>query len=168
MMAQLVFWMFAGMAILFTLMVVFLKNPLSSALSLVASFFCVSAIYVFMHATFLSVIQILVYTGAIMVLFLYCLMLLNLQEDQGIMKTHLSRLVFAGLLLFNFIYFPVVYFDFNKIQNQSVNAEFGGMAVIGDMLVKDHVILFEWLSVLLLLGIMAVVMLTYKNKEQHD
>lgn len=76
------FYLFSAIMIVFGLMVVGLRNPVSSALSLVVSFIGLAALYVSLNAYFIGVIQILVYAGAVMVLFLFIIMLMDLQEEQ--------------------------------------------------------------------------------------
>ncbi len=78
MVIQALFWLFAALAILSALMMVTRENPVSSALWLIGTFFSLAAIYTLLGALFIGIIQILVYAGAIMVLFLFVIMLLNL------------------------------------------------------------------------------------------
>jgi NADH-quinone oxidoreductase subunit J len=77
------FWFFATLMLLFSLSVVLLRNPVSCAMSLVMSFICLAALYVTLDATFIGVIQVLVYAGAVMVLFLFIIMLLDLREEKS-------------------------------------------------------------------------------------
>src|SRR5690606_24043006 len=81
MLTQLLFYFFAGIAILAAVMTVTRRNPVASALWLVGTFFALAAIYTLLGAFFIGIIQILVYAGAIMVLFLFVIMLLNLGND---------------------------------------------------------------------------------------
>ncbi len=78
MLTQALFYFFAGIAILSALMTVTRRNPVASALWLIGAFFALAAIYTLLGAFFIGIIQILVYAGAIMVLFLFVIMLLNL------------------------------------------------------------------------------------------
>src|SRR5690606_24564965 len=77
----LLFYFFAAIAILCAMMTVSRRNPVASALWLIGSFFALAAIYTLLGAFFIGIIQILVYAGAIMVLFLFVIMLLNLGND---------------------------------------------------------------------------------------
>jgi NADH-quinone oxidoreductase subunit J len=81
MLIQALFYFFAGVAILSALMTITRRNPVASALWLVGTFFSLAAIYTLLGAFFIGIIQILVYAGAIMVLFLFVIMLLNLGND---------------------------------------------------------------------------------------
>src|SRR5687768_1772517 len=75
-----IFFLFAAIAVIFALVVVLHRNPVVGALSLVASFFALAVMYVLLDAPFLAALQVIVYAGAIMVLFLFVIMLLNLQH----------------------------------------------------------------------------------------
>ena len=80
---SLLFYIFSGLMLGFGLMVIVCRNPLSSALCLVISFLGLAALFVTLNAYFISVIQILVYTGAVMVLFLFIIMLLDIREEKS-------------------------------------------------------------------------------------
>ena len=81
MLTNLLFYLFAAIAILCAMMTVSRRNPVSSALWLIGAFFSLAAIYTLLGAYFIGIIQILVYAGAIMVLFLFVIMLLNLGNE---------------------------------------------------------------------------------------
>src|ERR1700682_1722848 len=76
-----IFFFFAAIAVIFAALVVLHRNPVVGALSLVASFFSLAVMYVLLEAPFLAALQVIVYAGAIMVLFLFVIMLLNLQHQ---------------------------------------------------------------------------------------
>ncbi|MFQ5931453.1 MAG: NADH-quinone oxidoreductase subunit J [Nitrospiraceae bacterium] len=80
-MAQLLFFYFAGIIVLTAILVVALRNPIYSALSLLIMFFHVAGLYVSLHAEFLAAVQIIVYAGAILVLYLFVVMLLNVKRE---------------------------------------------------------------------------------------
>src|SRR5919107_1247241 len=81
MLTQILFYLFAGVAVLCAGMMVSRQSPVASALWLIGTFFSLAAIYTLLGAFFIGIIQILVYAGAIMVLFLFVIMLLNLGND---------------------------------------------------------------------------------------
>ncbi|HEX4085133.1 MAG TPA: NADH-quinone oxidoreductase subunit J [Chthoniobacteraceae bacterium] len=81
-MTALLFWLFSALMLGFAVAVVFNRNPVASALSLVISFVGLAALFVLLDAYFLGVIQVLVYAGAVMVLFLFIIMLLDLKAEQ--------------------------------------------------------------------------------------
>ena len=80
---ELIFFGLAAVSLISGVLVVFQIHPLRSALWLIVNFFAVAGIYLLLHAEFIAAIQIIVYAGAIMVLFLFVIMLLNLREPEG-------------------------------------------------------------------------------------
>lgn len=86
-MEQFLFFFIALVAVASAVYFVFARNPLYAILSLVVTFFSIAALYVLLNAQFLGIVQIIVYTGAIMVLFLYVLMMLNLNAKDESKKT---------------------------------------------------------------------------------
>lgn len=77
------FWVFSVLMLGFAALVVLLRNPVSSAVSLVMTFICLAALYMTLDAYFIGIIQILVYAGAVMVLFLFIIMLLDLRAEKA-------------------------------------------------------------------------------------
>ena len=92
-MSPILFWIFTALMLAFGISVVLNRDPVASALSLVASFLCLSALFVGLDAVFIGVIQILVYAGAVMVLFLFIIMLLDLKAEK---RRHFNRLTLVG------------------------------------------------------------------------
>src|ERR1700746_4192252 len=90
---QWLFGILSFLAIMFALMVVFTRNPVNSVLYLVMSFFCISGHYLLLNAQFLAVVHIIIYAGAIMVLFLFVIMLLNLNKETEPHKPVLIKFV---------------------------------------------------------------------------
>lgn len=78
-----IFWIFAFLMVFFGALVVVLRNPVSSAMSLVLSFLFLAGLFMTLDAYFIGIIQVLVYAGAVMVLFLFIIMLLDLKEEKG-------------------------------------------------------------------------------------
>jgi NADH-quinone oxidoreductase subunit J len=98
-----VYWAFAGLAVIASAMCITRRNPLASALWLVQTLFCVAVLFTILHAPFIGVLQVLVYAGAIMVLFLFVIMLLNLGRSSGDLKglvaSAVATVLGIGLLL---------------------------------------------------------------------
>src|SRR5678816_2090562 len=98
---QILFWLLTLMALGSALMVITSKNPVYSVLFLIATFFAISGHYILLNAQFLAVVNLIVYAGAIMVLFLFVIMLMNLNSTIEPQKNLLLKLagVVAGCLL---------------------------------------------------------------------
>src|SRR5215217_7576572 len=100
--SQILFWFLSVLAVVAAAGVVLSKNPVYSVLWLIVVFFLISAHYILMNAQFIAIVNIIVYAGAIMVLFLFVLMLLNLSKDnepRSSMKMKLAAFVAGGALL---------------------------------------------------------------------
>src|SRR4029077_4039469 len=98
-MSPALFWIFAIARLLFAAAVVFLRNPVSSAMCLVVSFIALAALFISLDAFFIGVIQVLVYAGAVMVLFVFIIMLLDLKAET---KRHITPAALIGGLLVSF------------------------------------------------------------------
>src|SRR3954469_5735715 len=148
---QWLFGILSFMAIMFALMVVFSRNPVNSVLYLVLTFFCIAGHYLLLNAQFLAVVHIAVYAGAIMVLFLFVIMLMNLNQDSEPQKTGISKLIagiIGGLLL-------VVLVGAMRGTEQISAPQYGHTEIglvknLGTVLFKDFLFPFEIVSVLLL------------------
>src|SRR2546426_6648086 len=104
MLTQAVFWTFAALAVLGAAMCITRRNPVASALWLVLTLFALAALFVILDAQFIAVLQVLVYAGAIMVLFLFVIMLLNLgragpSDRKGALAWAVAAVLGAGLLV---------------------------------------------------------------------
>src|ERR1700741_2435953 len=101
-MIQYIFYFLSFLAALSALMVVFSKNPVHSVLYLIITFFSIAGHYILLNAQFLAAVHVIVYAGAIMVLFLYVIMLLNLNEETEPHKSNVLKVtatICGGLLL---------------------------------------------------------------------
>ena len=161
------FYFLSFVAVLSALMVVFSKNPVYSVLYLIITFFSIAGHYVLMKAEFLAVVHLIVYAGAIMVLFLYVIMLLNLNKETEPHKSNILKFaatICAGLLL-------IVLVGSLKGTELLVKAQstgdptFGNVKNLGKVLFTDFLLPFEIASVLLLAAMVGVVMLAKAEKN---
>jgi NADH-quinone oxidoreductase subunit J len=155
-----VFYFLSFLAVLSALMVVFSRNPIYSVLYLVITFFCVGGHYLILSADFLFAVHIIVYAGAIMVLFLYVIMLLNLNKESETPKSNLLKftaVISAGLLMLVIIAAlrgaetTMITFDANN--------NIGLVKNLGQMLFNEFLLPFEVVSILLLAAMVGAVML---------
>jgi NADH-quinone oxidoreductase subunit J len=163
------FLAFGTLAVLSGLMVIVSKNPVHSTLFLILTLFCVAGIFVLLNAHFLAAIQIMVYAGAIMVLFLFVVMLLNLKELKGEFEKLLT-LKIMGIGAAAFFLAEVVFLIFkgsSKGISGSVTAEViareGNTVLIGKLLFTKYLLPFEATSVLLLVAIIGAVILAKRK-----
>lgn len=162
-----VFYFLSFLAVLSALMVVFSRNPIYSVLYLVITFFCVACHYLLLNAQFLAAVHIIVYAGAIMVLFLYVIMLLNLNKDDEQSKTNYLRfaaIVTAGLLM------VVVVGALRGAESAQVTFESsnntGLVNNLGKLLFNEFLLPFEIVSILLLAAMVGAVMLGKNNMKR--
>ena len=157
------FYFLSFVAILSALMVVFSKSPVYSVLYLIITFFSIAGHYVILNAQFLAVVHVIVYAGAIMVLFLYVIMLLNLNKESEPHKSNLLKIaasICAGLLM-------IVLVGSLKGAEQLVRqapSDIGLVKNLGKMLFTDFLLPFEIASILLLAAMVGAVMLGKSEK----
>jgi NADH-quinone oxidoreductase subunit J len=101
-MQLILFWIFSSLMIGFGLGVVTLRSPISCAMCLVSSFICLAAVFVTLDAFFIAIVQVLVAAGAVMVLFLFIIMLLNLQAEEC-RRVKFGTMLGGGLVVLSFI-----------------------------------------------------------------
>jgi len=148
------------------LMMVTRRNPVIAALYLILNFFALGGLYLSLHAQFIAFIQILVYAGAIMVLFLFVIMLLNLGDAKGLKeRISLKKMIAGGLslgLLMELLY--ILGFAKGLPPSQFDKAtEIGTVEYIGSQLFTKFLFPFEVTSILLLAAIVGAVVLAKKT-----
>ncbi len=166
------FYFLSFVAVLSALLVVFSKNPVYSVLYLIITFFAIAGHYVLLNAEFLAVVHIIVYAGAIMVLFLYVIMLLNLNRDSEPHKSNILKFaaaICAGLLLIVLVASLKGTEHLTQLQPSSAT-HIGSVKNLGHVLFTDFLLPFEIASVLLLAAMIGVVMLgkSEKNSNPHN
>jgi NADH-quinone oxidoreductase subunit J len=159
------FWVFSVLAVASALGVVGnLRSPINSALSLVVSMLALAGLYILLESQFVGLIQVMVYAGAIVVLFLFVIMLLNLRgsgtrgaELQPVMKAVGALVVFGATL------WLVRTLAADRAPWPDVDAGFGTTRAMGEALYTDYVLSVQVAGVLLLAGIVAAVVLAKKK-----
>ena len=164
-----IFYFIAFLSTFFALMTIFSKNPVSSVLYLVVTFFTFTIHYILLNAQFLAVVNFIVYMGAIMVLFLFVLMLLNLNKDTEPMKSHLVEFmgaIWGMCLLANLL----GAFHGLESNNEYVtgNTQVGLVKNLGKVLFKEFLLPFELSSILLLTAMVGAILLAKKETKQAN
>src|SRR5215813_9417350 len=154
---QILFFLFAAMAVGAAINVLVQKHVLYSALSLIVMLTAVSVLFVFLRADFIAVIQVIVYAGAIMVLFTFVIMLLNLPADEdGVDR--LRWLKFIGIPLGLFFLLLVIATLWNVEPLRAAQAPIiGSPQAIGKTLFSDYLLPFEVTSLLILIALVGAV-----------
>jgi NADH-quinone oxidoreductase subunit J len=167
---QIMFWILSALAIGSALMVVFSKNPVYSVLFLIVTFFAISGHYILLNAQFLAIVNIIVYAGAIMVLFLFVVMLMNLNkqaEPQRNLKMIIVSVLSGGVLLL------VIVFASRDLSTQNTTVALGTGSIgliekLGLKLFNEYVIPFEISSVLFLSAMVGAVVLGRKETVNNQ
>jgi NADH-quinone oxidoreductase subunit J len=163
---QVVFWLLAAFTVFFAGFTVTRRNPVTAVMSLVATFFGLAGIYATLSAHFLAILQVLVYAGAIMVLFIFVVMILNREE---VSPFSLRPLRILGVL--GGVYLLV---KFCQVSDQglptagAITQDFGTVGSIGDKLFRDFLYPFEAISLLLLVAIVGGVIVSRSHQKEVD
>jgi NADH-quinone oxidoreductase subunit J len=160
---------FSAAAVATAIIMITRRNPIKSVLFLVVNFFCISAIYLLLRAQFIAIINVIVYAGAIMVLFLFVIMLLNLQDESKLTENVTYKKITAvllAILLFS-IFAVTTYFGFfNKYIAVNPAAEqLGTIQNIGKELYTAYSFPFEVVSFILVAAIVGAIVLAKKKFE---
>jgi len=169
--SDVLFFIFAGFAIACAISMVYHKNPLYSAISLVGVFIALSCLYVTLAAPFIAAVQILIYAGAIMVLVVFVIMLLNLDEDRRENRLGYLYALGGGLGLILLAQTFFVFYAVMRAPKHDVNtAETAGRTIsIGQAMYTEYLLPVEIVGVLLLMAIIGgVVMSRRLNQEQIE
>jgi NADH-quinone oxidoreductase subunit J len=164
-MEQYFFYTFAGLTLVCALLVVanpFSRNPVTSAMFLVLTIGSMAGLFVMLHAFFLAAVQILVYAGAVMVLFLFVIMMLRLKEEE---RRPFGKVAFALALATTGALAALL---LRAIDRSGVAAGLkpeleGGTKELGRLLFTGYLLPFEVVSVLLLVGMVGVILLSKKE-----
>ena len=167
---KVLFIVFAVIAIASALNILLQRSPLYSALSLIGTLLSLSALYLTVHAQFIAAVQIVVYAGAIMVLFIFVIMLLNVPKDQPQLEKQKGlrylAIPFAGLMIAEMFYVlrPI---RLTALPIQPGNAEqaVGTTWSIGTALFTDYLLPFEVTSVLILMALVGAMVLARREGD---
>jgi len=166
------FVLLSVMAIASALGMVLSKNTVNSALLLVMNLMSVAGLYLLLQAQFLALIQVLVYAGAIMVLFLFVIMLLNVEEEENLFDKLRIKYVIAFLL--GVVIFGQILYSLGGITNllPEISEEMlfaGTVEALGDALYTEYLFVFEMTAILLTAAVVGAIMVAqYKVKRKEE
>ena len=166
-MATILFYIFGLLVLAGAFMTITRANPVHSVAFLIGTFFCLAGIYVLLTAEFVAVIQVAVYAGAIMVLFLFVVMLLNLSTDfKGFFKVTPARLMGFGL---GVVFLGAVGFIIRGAGGAPPASPqgFGSVQSVGTLLFTKYLIHFEAISILLFVALVAGVILAKRTRDDE-
>lgn len=161
------FFLFAGFAIMCAISMVYHKNPLYSAISLVGVFISLSCIYITLAAPFIAAVQILIYAGAIMVLVVFVIMLLNLDDETTKNRLGYLYAIGGGLGVVLLAQTLFVFYAVSRAPQQAVdpNTTAGKTMSIGQAMYTEYLLPVEIVGVLLMMAIIGSVMLARRLSQ---
>ena len=164
-MDQILFIIVAAIAIASAVYFVVAKNPMYAILSLIVTMFSIAGMYILLNAQFLGIVQIIVYTGAIMVLFLYILMMLNLNKEDESKKDKLPKFIgiFSVCILFVGMLGAYKGLSGNTTAADNIDHSVGLTKNLGRLLFNEYVLPFELASIIILAGIVGAVLIGKKD-----
>jgi len=169
-MTFLFFYLIAAVAVGSALLVIFQRNQVYSAFSLILSLMSLCGLYFLLYAQFIAVIQIVIYAGAVMVLFIFVIMLLNVQEENRRGYRFIPRGAIVGAI--SFVTLIMVSWLLSRSQflgrgfqsrSQPLTPDFGSAERIGELLFTNYLFPFEVTSILLLIAIVGAILLARRR-----
>lgn len=162
------FWIFSILGLAGAIGLIINRSPVYAALSLIVNFFSIAGLYLSLSAEFLMGIQIVVYAGAIMVLFVFVIMLLNMNEEAKVERLDVMRGM-SFILAAGFVAEMIAIFkgmtisESNLASFQSGSFSFGQVEPIGNAMMTHYLFPFEMISVVLIAGLIGAIVITKKN-----
>ncbi len=165
-----IFYILSAVTLSTAFMTIFSRNPIHSAIYLVICFFSIAGHYLLFNAQFLAMVHIIVYSGAIMILLLFTLMLMNLNKEDEVHKPRITRLgavlsvlITCGILLSIFIQTKPIMGDYD-----TTGEDYQSIKVLGQVLLDQDngfMLPFEFVSILLLVAMIGAVLLSKKENS---
>ncbi|MDC1067824.1 NADH-quinone oxidoreductase subunit J [Candidatus Kapabacteria bacterium] len=165
------FWILGILAIAGAVGTISARNPVSSAMALVFHFFMLAGLYLTLQAEFIAVLQVLVYAGAIMVLVIFVIMLLNLGNEEKLKEGSSMRKISGYALgsLLTATFFIILIFsdsDMTMLPNTAVAA--GSVEQLGRILIQDYLFHFEAITLILLVAVVGALILARKKPSDKN
>ena len=172
------FWLFAGLAVGGSLFVITRRNLITGVMGMVGTFFAIAALYMMLYAHFLAVIQMLVYAGAIMVLFVFVIMILNKPETDPFAATGRAGKAVAGLAMAYLVYrLATVLLSVDRTVTKAQLAapeataqgyDWGSTSAVGWNLFNEYLFPFEAVSILLLVAVVGSIAIARPLKDDDE
>lgn len=160
-----IFYFLAAITLATAFLTIYSRNPIHSAIYLVICFFSIAGHYLLFNAQFLAIVHVIVYSGAIMVLFLFTIMLMNLNKEDEVHKPRITRL--GAIVVFCLMSLVLIAIFINSkpiVGEYDITGEdFQSIKVLGKVLLNEYMVPFEFASILLLVAMIGTVLLSKKE-----
>lgn len=163
-----IFCVLAAITLATAFLTIFSKNPIHSAIYLVICFFSIAGHYLLLNSQFLAIVHIIVYSGAIMILFLFTIMLMNLNEEKEVHRPRITRLGAIVSFCLICLVLIAIFVNSKPIVGEYVTTgeDYQSIKVLGKILLNEYMVPFEFASILLLVAMIGTVLLSKKEKLQ--
>jgi NADH-quinone oxidoreductase subunit J len=161
-----VFYAFGGVLLLSGLLVITARNPVHGVLFLVLAFFTAAALWLLLGAEFLAITLVVVYVGAVMVLFLFVVMMLDINLErvrEGFWRNLPLALIVGGVMVWEMI--TILAFRYFGVEPKQVPSDYSNTRELGRVLYTDYALAFEIAAVILLVAIVAAIALTLRRRK---
>ncbi len=168
MLTAIAFYFLAGIAILAAFLVVASRNPVHSVMYLITVFFSAAGLFVLMGAEFLALLLVMVYVGAVAVLFLFVVMMLDVdfvEMKQGFLQYLPIGALVALILLAEMIMVGAAYFAGGNDKTVQFDEDKSNLEAIGEVLYTDYAFFFEAAGIVLLVAMIGAIVLTHRTRE---
>ncbi len=159
------FFILSAVTLASAFLTIYSRNPIHSAIYLVICFFSIAGHYLLLNAQFLAIVHIVVYSGAIMILFLFTVMLMNLNKEDEVHKPRMARFVAVSLFGLLCVILIVVFMNSKPVADlyTSTGEDYQSIEVLGKVLLNEYMVPFETASILLLVAMIGTVLLSKKE-----
>ena len=167
---QIIFCILSVITLATAFLTIYSRNPIHSAIYLVICFFSIAGHYLLLNAQFLAIVHVIVYSGAIMILFLFTVMLMNLNKENEVYKPRVTRLGAIILFCVMCLVLIAIFINSKPIPDGSYEVtgeDFQSIKVLGKVLLNEYMVPFEFASVLLLVAMIGAVLLSKKEKTKN-
>jgi len=163
---QILFCILSVVTLATAFLTIYSKNPIHSAIYLVICFFSIAGHYLLLNAQFLAIVHVIVYSGAIMILFLFTVMLMNLNKENEVHKPRVTRLGAIVMFCLMCLVLITIFINSKPIVGEYVTTgeDYQSIKVLGKVLLNEYMVPFEFASVLLLVAMIGSVLLSKKEK----
>ena len=163
---QILFVVLSVVTLATAFLTIYSKNPIHSAIYLVICFFSIAGHYLLLNAQFLAIVHVIVYSGAIMILFLLTVMLMNLNKENEVHKPRVTRLGAIVMFCLMCLVLIAIFINSKPIVGEYVTTgeDYQSIKVLGKVLLNEYMVPFEFASVLLLVAMIGSVLLSKKEK----
>jgi NADH-quinone oxidoreductase subunit J len=160
-----IFYVLAAITLSTAFLTIYSRNPIHSAIYLVICFFSIAGHYLLFNAQFLAIVHVIVYSGAIMVLFLFTIMLMNLNREDEVHKPRITRLGAIVVFCLMSLVLIAIFMNSKPIVGEydTTGEDFQSIKVLGKVLLNEYMVPFEFASVLLLVAMIGTVLLSKKE-----